>query len=631
MKVRIETAVTWLLYLFAFAWPWGVYTYVPVVGLLLPVLVATAVVILAGAHAILNRRPRIPFEIAWPLALLCAVLWYDAARTGVDWPISETGWVLFGAAIVQLKLSRPAILQCLRLSATAGGCVAALSLLSRAGFLVPTAFSIHFDRATAPIGRLTGYPFFAFAPGVADAILMLTVCTAIAAYFAVAGRGNLAVRTRSLLDAGLCVVAVVLTIPWMAGHVDLWPRPDYGALSVSGWFAFGLTVWIFARIAAKSIVARQDDLAKGHGLFVAILGVVALFSLIVWPGGSLWLAFMLGTAVVYAHGKGEAPDLELGWRTAAIAPVLILAAIGLFHVNPSNPRDPRNVDYTLTPLFLNQDLHEVWHHLSAYEDIFGPDRRLYLWRARLALALGHPHWAAASFRRAYPADKADTPIVLPPPTETDGEAFLVNMRDYVSAAGDRRLTFAQDRALIALGRGSAALSSLEHQTRRYTDGEDRKGSVSLAEAIAWLLEDPKLVAPLSEWPNQRLIALLERWGARIESAPEIVPRNHLPMILIGHVATSDSRLYLSSPGSLYEDALEGSFPRTPERGAWEWVGWTAEPKDDSLTVRLHAQSDSDVEEAARIHIEYGGHAKYDHVGLGPGRTPDVPAIFVWLP
>ena len=74
MKRLIQPAASCLLALFAFAWPWDVYQYLPQLGLHITGLVTVGLAVLWAADILLLRRNRVTFELAWPAALLLVFL-----------------------------------------------------------------------------------------------------------------------------------------------------------------------------------------------------------------------------------------------------------------------------------------------------------------------------------------------------------------------------------------------------------------------------------------------------------------------------------------------------------------------------------------------------------------------------
>jgi len=93
MKRLIQPAANCLLAAFAMAWPWDVYQYVPWVGIHITGLAALGLIVLWVADVTLNRRNRVPFELAWPAI---ALLGYVSFRIEEPWLVAVGGPLLYG-------------------------------------------------------------------------------------------------------------------------------------------------------------------------------------------------------------------------------------------------------------------------------------------------------------------------------------------------------------------------------------------------------------------------------------------------------------------------------------------------------------------------------------------------------
>lgn len=518
----------------AFAWPWGVYETVPQLWLPLSTLTGVFLLGICAVDAVRRRRLDIPFDLLWPALvwMLMAVI----ARMGGHRETSESVFTaLVYLAAVYATRSRDTLANCLWLSMVSGACVAALTLFSRSGLLMPTAFLIDAQTIQETHARLStrlfeSPPMFAFAPTLSSGLCTLLVCGAIAIYAAVSRGVSRAARSFAVV-AGLLVVSALMTntlpaleriVEWrpLAGLRTSWP--EVAASAVVLWLA----VWIASRNATA---LRRERGSVFHpvvsGAIVAVAAWLALpFEVVPMHG------FLLGVAA--AFGLRDAPEPPRKPTQLWFAsPIVLLALLNVWTVWPGNVADPRNYRTANIADIQQGNRETAFDRIAALRAFGVQERSLYLSQSQVALAYERPHWAAHSLGQSVRFAGPLRPL-LPEPTQEDVQRLLAALREFTSNVTDADASLAQEVALAETGQTEAALSLLDSRARR----EPKLSLIETpheraAEALAFLLGVPEVEQELSTWPHERLCATLDRIDARVEPVPEGFPNDLLPMIV----------------------------------------------------------------------------------------------------
>lgn len=647
-----------LLLLLSLVWAWDVYVHVPILGVNLTVCIGTAMVVLWATALVSHMRLRLPFELAWPAALLIGLTWVRAWRGEPVKPLAATGSMLLFAATVQFARSRETITRCLWLSCVSGACVALITLFSRAGLIMPTAYSLKFGlnpKSGANVSqvlendflsRMVGLPYLAFARDLPDGMATLLACAFAATWFAIRGTSG---RVRYIARTCLVplIVVVVLMLAWTTAHASQWRLQQ--PLRTSGPAAASLAaaVWLAARVAAKLEADRRESHAAFHCVFMALLGAAAVLVLCTPWTPRMPHAFLLGLAAAYAIGDEQVAPSGIKWQPAMLVP-LALVVWNMWRVDPANRQDPRNYDTAMQRDLETGALEPLRRRITFFEALSPAERKTHLWRARVAVREDRPHEAAAEFAASL-ASRDKRRAILPTPTEGEQEDFLMRLRDYCSSLPRPERPFAYEKALVSAGRTEGALAVLKFRAgfpeatalplAPIADEASRtfppEGARPLAVAVAAILGQEDLAERLAKWPSSNVLTLLKNWGASVESAPAAFPRNVLPLILISQIGAGEGNVTAIAGRRSAAKTLAVN-PAADRRCVHEtaWIGWTLLAKNEtsSWTFALTiTKAHEDQQEVARVVISSEGDLELQTHRADAGPLPDEPAILVWLP
>lgn len=648
MKDLIRPAAHCLLLAFAFAWPWDVYQYVPGLGFPLTQCVQAMVIVLWLADMAFKRTVQLPFELAWPAGAALVFVWAGGACRGDQLGAgAATGLLLFFAATAQLARSRGEIEQCLWFSAVSGACVAALTVLSRMGYIFPTAYSLatpDWSPGTF-IGKL-GLPFLAFTGDLSGGMLTLAICLVVALSFTV--QRVLPVRTRRLaaLYAFLLGFPLACTIPWAVHHISAWAPPGYRHWTVTRLGAAVVVVWLAARVAAKLAVARRLGPRPMHRAFLFIIATAAAWIIFLPVAPRAAHAFLLGLAAAYAFPRREPSQASDPSATAAqqsaslgivpvflLVPTLALVGLNLWRVFPDNLRDPRNYDAALRDDFATGQFDDARQRIALIERLAPGEPKTHWRRAELALSQGRPYGAAAEFAASLKRP-GEPRTILPGPTVSEQEDFLVRLRDHCSSAPRPRSIFAYEKALVAAGDVTGALRALKVKTASAPPQAVRLERQALVRTAGFLLG---LAAPteiLEAWSSQELLRLLLSWGAVVSQAPQGFPKTALPLLLAVQVG----------PGRAEALAVAGAHHRSASvaisqdiasdlRARWAWGEGRALQAGGprGWTFPLMVKADETSHEFAVVRVSAAGELGLNVFPITPGGMPDSPALGIWIP
>ncbi|MFA6243061.1 MAG: hypothetical protein WC655_19140, partial [Candidatus Hydrogenedentales bacterium] len=527
--------VRFAIYAMAFAWPWGVYETLPVLWLPLSSLLAGVVLVASAIDSLRRKRLDIPFDLLWP-ALAWAGLTVIGNITG-SYELSANA--IFAAlvyvATVYATRSRDVIAHCLWLSTIAGACVAVLTIASRAGYLIPTAYVIDASGIQETYARLatrvfSSPPTFAFASAFSSGLCTLVVCGVVALH-AACTRGIPRAARYFALSATLVMGCALLANALPAFRsAEAWvPLAGLRGSWIDA-LAFGAALWLAIRIIVRNTASlRRAGASPAHPVVIAV-GVGAVAWLALPFDVAPFHGFLLGIAAAY--GLREAPEApRVSERLWLVSPIIVLALFNMWTVSLENRDDPRNYDEVLSADVAQGDRATAFDRIATLRALGIQERHLSLSQARIALAYERPHWAAQSLAQAVSLSEQGR-TVLPDPSPNEVQRFLVQLREFGSHSDDAGASLAQETALAATNQTEAALSLLESKARETTNlALLETPDAMAAEALAFLLGAPRAVEELRTWPHEKLAACLDRIDARVEPIPEGFPAELLPMIV----------------------------------------------------------------------------------------------------
>lgn len=504
MKRLIQPAASGLLALFAMAWPWDVYQYVPWVGMRITTLSALGLIVLWLADLTLNRRNRVPFELAWPVAALLVLSWIPVFTQGAPFPISESAFALFFVAVCHFGPSGNEATRYLVYAAVSGTCVAVLSILAFVGVLLPTAHSF-------PTGEM-----LAAAHDIPAGILTLLVGLIAGRWFVLGERRTLRFRLAATLAATFIVAALVVVLVPVVRHFPIRLLHSAGRDSVWALTALVVTVWLAARVMAKLLIARQNPVRRPATVYFIICAVIVGVALCLpfIPRSSY--VFLFAVSAACARAKDE-PQQTPAWARWCWIPLTLLVVLNLGHIYPENTYDPRNYDAANAQDMRDDVSFDILYMRMAFFESRSPgESRTHLWRARLALEQGVPETASSEFALSLSKPGTGDPSpILPPPSVAEQDDFLTRLRDYCSSLPEDSRGFAYERALVAAGRDDAALAALRLRVAPPSADVGSLSSKPLAETLAQLLGSEQIAEKLSEWSAGELVSILEQWGVNV--------------------------------------------------------------------------------------------------------------------
>ncbi|MFP4502793.1 MAG: hypothetical protein ACLFTT_17510 [Candidatus Hydrogenedentota bacterium] len=534
-----------LLYLLAFAWPWGVYQQEHMFYTPFAVLPGLVLALLAVRRLMHGRRPTTPFEFTWPLAIvLGAAVAHALTRATPHSALEALAAVMVYLAVIESIHSRALTVRCLWLTVLGGAGASCVHLVAYFrpfyGYVLYRLMPTAYDPATGAVA--------AFAPSVADATLTLLVCGTLGTALVFA-RGMRWWRRGLTVTALLPITAALGTLAWEVfirpGALPVGPadaaaaireayaawRPTVYAVSVPALAGGAAVLWLMSRIAAKGLLTAREQGDALHLGAVAALAFTGVFMVLIPVPPRLGFALVLGLAARDTMVYRALPDMPvrgLAWIVVLLGPLI---AANIVHVAPDNPHDPRN--YPETVRLLDEAGHDeaVERYLAFVEHYSPTERRTAFLRARRALDAIRLPQAADCFVRAVSPPPAGPAPLFPPPTQAEQRRFLAVLRDAVSARPRDQRGLAYERALAAAGQPGNALESLRFRARprpHYTGG----GSNTFARLLAGLLSAPACAIELRTWDAGTLLDLLQQAGVTVETAPAAIDRAALPFVVV---------------------------------------------------------------------------------------------------
>ena len=576
-------------------WPWHLYTTLPGAGVRLTDLLCAALVAAAVVDVFRARTVRLPFELAWPAALIAVLLIIAHGTAAPAWR-SIAGLVVFAAGVQTMRDPRV-----VRTAVVAAAFSVALSALVAPMLesirILPTAYALS---APAVMHGPRSLPegFWIYLAGAACGL-------------AVALDAAHPPRLRKYGAAAAVIAITAVGRPAYALVVAA-PAWEPSALLSQGAAAAAATVvgaWLIARVGARLIVASQDRRAWGPLAIAAGVGAWAV-SRVVAPGTDVALhdGFLLAIAVTAARVSGERRQEVPRWVWPALAASGLLVVWGAVHVDPHQTDDPRHYEARVAADLTAGDAEQARARLARIEEYVASDRRFRLCWARTELAAGRLRDAGLHLAAALAPLEGERRQTLPVPTPEVWRPLLADVRDAVSAERDPAALLAYAYALAAAGEAEGAVDLLGDRMTALPppDGVD---PTPVAPLLAALLGEPELADAIAQWPRERL------WGAAVamgvctsqvavSSGPVSVPSDIALAVVYGcdevfwvaalPAGATSGRLRLTGTP---ETALPG-IPRSvlwlaapgEDRGAEQRFLLTAQPGGERLaTLRVRGE------------------------------------------
>ncbi len=550
-------------------WPWHLYTALPGAGVRLTDLLCAALVAAAVVDAVRARSLRLPFELAWPAALV-AVLLIIAHGTNAQASRPIAALIVFAAGVQAMRDPR-VVRTAIAAAAFSVALSALVSPMLESVRIMPTAYAL-----SAPAvmygPRSLSEGFWMYLAGAACGLAVALD----AAHPPRLRQYGAAASVIAITAVGRPAYALIVAAP-------VWEPP---ALLSQGAVQAAATVvgaWLIARVGARLIVASQDRRAWGPLAIAAGVGAWAVSRAV---DTGLEVAphegFLLAVAVAAARVSGERRQHVPRWVWPALAASGLLVAWGAVHVDPHQTDDPRHYEARVAADLRAGDVEQARARLVRVQEFAAFDRRLRLCWARTELAAGRLREAALHLAAALAPLDEERRQTLPVPTPEVWRPLLADVRDAVSADGDPAAVMAYAYALAAAGEAEGAVDLLGERMAALPppDGVD---PTPVAALLAALFDEPGLADAIAQWPKERL------WGAAaamgvcasqvaVSSGPASVPSAVALAVVYGYdeVAWVAALPAGATSGRL---RLTGA-PETASPGVPRSVVWLAAPDED---------------------------------------------------
>jgi hypothetical protein len=620
MMRHIPSIARALILMLAFAWPFGVLLYIPVLDVALLPLAGGAVVVFAGIDAIKHRERRPTFEMAWPVALAMLLLWFNPV---IEHPIRFSIGLGLLLAVPPFAHHLPFIATCLRATAIGGALLAALAATNVAIELINAMPSGYFPYLEPPGVRFA--PMMTSPEAFWEGALVILLCV-----FAAFEGWMRESRSRKVV-AGIVIPAAIIMLGILFQRRWLAP-PDTPAPGVAHVVFLLVLLWIAARVIAKLVLFPREH---GAGMKVAPFAAGAAFVGLILLAPHASFPSLLIVPAILAGGAQPVHDTQSRTLPGFICmlPAIALLGLNLFHVYPANQDDPRNYEAFLRKDAQENRLDRAWNRVAILRTWHYWEPRACLWTARLALTFDRPYQAAYEFENAV-GNVSSNRSVLPPPTQAEIDDFLVRIRDYCSTMPNPGDQYAYERALFAAGKGSSAAALLKQKVRNKPLVDPPVDRDLLVATVRNALDCAIEVVDQSGLTDNELWALLMAWNTHVAS--NAIPGLEEPLSVVVRFGITEIRMNVSGSATNWPDSaiymlvVEGPVqdPLAPLSAAqWDFVKDTSVQPEVRLSL---VQSDSDWQAAYHVIDENEVLAISVSDSIEPP-YPDKPAILVLLP
>lgn len=547
-----------LLLVYAFAWPWDVYLWVPVLQINLLTLFAYGLIGVFLLDLLVRRSIRVPFELAWPPLLLAVLLFPLIAASRMQFPDQLVSKVVLCIAVVHVATGPRFAMHCL--AATAAGCasLAAYSWVAHSLGIYPAAYSIN-----------SGLQLYG-AHDIPGGLWAMTVGGIAAGWWAWYGRRRTPQLIAALLAAGLCLSLLVDAL--LRFRIDdgfVWPGRVAFPEGVGAWAALLLGLWFVARIGAKLVVERIEKPSPGQMLLLSVIALSVAFFLCGPFTPRFHHALLLGLAGAAGKRKEEAPPV---WRPAVFCMVPLVLCLGVYgsvHVWPRHVDDPRNYAAAARRDMSEGQYELALKRLDYFQAELPNERRTYLWQIHAQLSQSKQdkariHRAATALEAALEPPPPGSKLLLPAPARSELQDAFVRFRDAFSSPEFKDDFLGYERVFVAMGQKANALQVLKQRAERAEilltpfhralqlprDG--------LASAIANLLGEQKLADELNGWETTQLLAVLVSCNAGVENLP-VGFEEPGPVIITAHSKASALHVWGWQAGKDVEAVIPMEF------------------------------------------------------------------------
>lgn len=551
------------LYTVALSWPFYVLQTIPFVFVGFAALSVCALILCMGVDLARRHRFRVPFELIWPVGVLCLAGLLGKFAPSAGWFVWP-GYALGFLAIMHWLPGRESVLRGLWASVLSIGVVAVLNLARPWLGIVPTAFLAMSD------ARFLGPESFAESIG-----LFILGCLLGLALFQNKGLST-AQRWSSFVAAVLAVAAIVVQSPGLFSNGA--PISDFsaGPFGLPAFFVIALLFWLTARIGAKLAVSYFED---EPGAALALLGVLAggMLAMLVMPSWpNLGHVFLLAAFARYGQPAVKRVEPSIPLRGVAI-PILGVVAVNLFVIFPGNPWDPRNYAYDAASMLASGQVDTLAARLEAVDRMQQGEHRTHFLRAQIRLRKGDPEGAADALILSL---APGTPRLLPGPSPKETDRFLAELRDNCSALPEFSRGLAYERALLAAGQRVNALALLRLRAKN-TGEAPLESRHPLAKALAAFLGAPSVAEELSQWESGELLRVLETLGSAVDRLPEELQARGVSALVLTAEKGEESLMFRgytnadSFGGTILRACLESGLPHAESWGALRLTdgGW----------------------------------------------------------
>lgn len=505
-----------LICLYFFITPWGVYTLFPLdnsqyigsfsilpqfmyslLGLCMILTLPVAIL-----RVLIKKSWPIPLELTWPLALPIVFALFSIFSMYAFELLNVAGWqsLVLILCIPHWRTVRDALF----LYAFSGACVALLCVLAHFRLVIPTTWPTA-DSPLVMAGVNNIYIFLSCA--VAAWILTLTRVSpwwmrCLACIFALCASGMFVYYRMQYPLSGRPVS--------ITGTSDLIIR--------------ALLFWVVARTAAKAWLRRHELLSVKAGntehasmLLGAGVAIITLFLLHYIWGSGLSAPLLLPILIAYIIRVDRNEELETPAPRMLPTALVVLASLFLLLYNVLNVSpniyDPRNY-----PAFSQMFQGSAYARdiLQSINQLYPGERNTWYWIARGRLTEGDAEGSVPYFLKSL---EPGNPVLIKDYPEEMKEAYLAELRDAASMLEQDSPGLPYERVLLAMQQEDTAMTLLQLKADKYDEAEPTISRIAMEWMLRKLLAHPDTGGLFTDWPDEKLYALLRQQSVWELDAP----------------------------------------------------------------------------------------------------------------